>query len=50
MPLVSSPRVDQPSVLVKGAGLIDSSAKQLVKKGCAVPLLEESARPAAVDQ
>lgn len=50
MPLVSSPRVDQPSVLVIGAGLIDSSAKQLVKKGCVVPLLEASARPEAVDQ
>jgi len=50
VPLVSSPRVDQPSVLVIGAGLIDSSAKQLVKKGCVVPLLEASARPEAVDQ
>ncbi|KAA6422017.1 MAG: hypothetical protein FRX49_08035 [Trebouxia sp. A1-2] len=42
------PRVDKPSVLVVGAGLIGSSiAMQLAKKGCLVTIVEASAQPAA---
>ncbi|KAL0021768.1 hypothetical protein WJX79_006996 [Trebouxia sp. C0005] len=44
----SVPRVDKPSVLVVGAGLIGSSiAMQLAKKGCLVTIVEASAQPAA---
>lgn len=47
----SSPRVDKPSVLVIGAGLIGSSvAMQIAKNECSVTFLEASAGPAAGDQ